>query len=514
MSTRYTSSNLFSPLRDLESLIRRRNLGEPSSLFDFEEFMSIPHNNQGPPSAGPPPPQNNNGPSLVVRPNGPAPRSMEELCQPSINRRGGPIALIPIQATDFGLRHHMIQQQNEVYDDALRLSLLPYSLTHHVTAWYDRLPRNSIHTFDNMMRKFLLKYFPPSMDTSTTRDEKSRTNSSTTTTKSPEVIRQLEMLNKNFQEMMKQMQSVKSVDMKCETCGGPYSYTECPAPDVAPKPKPSIPYPSRLNDQKLREKTNSQMLKFLQIFQRLHFDLSFADALLRIPKFASTFKSLLSIKRYYLNCLTFTRMTLELAIRSYAYPASIAKDLFVQVGKFTFPADFVVVDYDVYPLVPFILGRPFLRTARAPVDVHEEDLILKHGDEQLIFHADSTSKHPHNTTPLFDSSPSLTPFETSDSLLEEFADELLLYGDYYKDIDYEKEKNKDSKMKSLVVEAHIVESNNLLPQLLDNDLTHPEESAKSSEIISLSTCPFRNKDKEFQKKNHLKFVFVWTREMV
>ncbi|GKE87060.1 hypothetical protein Tco_1564535, partial [Tanacetum coccineum] len=71
-----------------------------------------------------------------------------------------------------------------------------------------------------------------------------------------------------------------------------------PKPEVVPKPntKPSIPYPSRLNDQKLREKANNQMLKFLQIFQRLHFDLHFADALLHMPKFASTFKSLLSNK--------------------------------------------------------------------------------------------------------------------------------------------------------------------------------------------------------------------------
>ena len=61
-------------------------------------------------------------------------------------------------------------------------------------------------------------------------------------------------------------------------------------------PKPSIPYPSRLNDQKLRDKTNLQMKKFLEIFQKLHFDISFADALLYMPKFASTFKSLLSNK--------------------------------------------------------------------------------------------------------------------------------------------------------------------------------------------------------------------------
>ncbi|GJY42402.1 hypothetical protein Tco_0429672 [Tanacetum coccineum] len=107
MSTRSTSSNIFSPLRDPESLIRRRNLAKLSSLFDFEEVMSIPHNNMGPPPAGPPPPPNN-GPPLVVRPNGQAPRSMEELCQPSIDGQGGPITLVPIEAMDFELRHHMI----------------------------------------------------------------------------------------------------------------------------------------------------------------------------------------------------------------------------------------------------------------------------------------------------------------------------------------------------------------------------------------------------------------------
>nr|GFB40858.1 reverse transcriptase domain-containing protein [Tanacetum cinerariifolium] len=77
------------------------NLGEPSSLFEFEEVMNNNHNQEPPSENGPPP---------MVRPNGLAPRMMEELCQPSINGRGGPISSIPIQATDFGLRHHMIQQ--------------------------------------------------------------------------------------------------------------------------------------------------------------------------------------------------------------------------------------------------------------------------------------------------------------------------------------------------------------------------------------------------------------------
>ncbi|GKC19845.1 hypothetical protein Tco_1021995, partial [Tanacetum coccineum] len=69
-----------------------------------------------------------------------------------------------------------------------------------------------------------------------------------------------------------------------------------PVSALKPNPKPSIPYPSRLNDQKIREKANNQIEKFYQIFQDLHFDISFADALILMPKFASTLKSLISNK--------------------------------------------------------------------------------------------------------------------------------------------------------------------------------------------------------------------------
>ncbi|GKD66368.1 hypothetical protein Tco_1308476 [Tanacetum coccineum] len=68
-------------------------------------------------------------------------------------------------------------------------------------------------------------------DTSANRDETSRTISSTTTTESPEVVRQSEMMNKNFLDMMRQIQSVKFVSLKYETYGGPHSFTECPAVD-------------------------------------------------------------------------------------------------------------------------------------------------------------------------------------------------------------------------------------------------------------------------------------------
>ncbi|GJT92281.1 reverse transcriptase domain-containing protein [Tanacetum coccineum] len=135
-------------------------------------------------------------------------------------------------------------------------------------------------------------------------------------------------------------------------------------------------------------------------------------------------------KKLSLSELTLTRMTLELANRSVAYPVGVPKDVFVKVGKFYFPADFVVVDYDVDPRVPLILDRPFLRTARALIDVHGEELTLQVNDEAITFNyaqevlgfLDSSkcdnptlSSDPIITT----SSPPLTPFEGGDFILEE-----------------------------------------------------------------------------------------------
>nr|GEZ76757.1 reverse transcriptase domain-containing protein [Tanacetum cinerariifolium] len=77
------------------------------------------------------------------------------------------------------------------------------------------------------------------------------------------------------------------------------------------------------------------------------------------------------------------RMTLELANRAICTPAGIARDVFIPVSKFTFPAAFVIVDYESDLRVPLILGRPFLRTARALINVHGEEMILYDGDERL-----------------------------------------------------------------------------------------------------------------------------------
>ncbi|GKC09170.1 reverse transcriptase domain-containing protein [Tanacetum coccineum] len=183
-------------------------------------------------------------------------------------------------------------------------------------------------------------------------------------------------------------------------------------PVVAPKPKPSIPYPSRANKQKLREKDDKLASKFVEIFRELHFELSFADALLHMPKFAAVFlveclaladlgASInlmpLSIwKKLSLPELTPTQMILELADRSTTSPSGIAKDVFVKVGKFYFLADFVVVDYVFDPPVPLILGRPFLRTTRALIDVYGEELTLRVDDEAITFKVGQTSRYSYN----------------------------------------------------------------------------------------------------------------------
>ncbi|GJW47520.1 reverse transcriptase domain-containing protein [Tanacetum coccineum] len=234
--------------------------------------------------------------------------------------------------------------------------------------------------------------------------------------------------------------------------------------------QPPIPYPLRLNKEKLQDKSDIQIHSFLQMFKKLHFNISFAEALAHMPKFAKMAKDLLTNKDKLLelantplneNCsavllksylknletlggfsfhtlslpeLTPTRMTLELATQTVAYPVGIAEDVFVQVGKFTFPADFVVVDYNVNPRVPPILGRPFLRTDHALVDhgdesIHKIDILNitceDHFHEvlnvQKSINPMSGSPTPSSDLVVASLSLSLTPFRDSDFILEEIG---------------------------------------------------------------------------------------------
>ncbi|GJV94563.1 reverse transcriptase domain-containing protein [Tanacetum coccineum] len=97
-------------------------------------------------------------------------------------------------------------------------------------------------------------------------------------------------------------------------------------------------------------------------------------------------------KRLRFEALKPTQMTLELANCSVTHPMGIAEDVVVRVDGFTFLVDFVVVNFEPDPRVPIILGRPFLRTAKALIDLYEEKLTLRAGSDELVFYADKSEK--------------------------------------------------------------------------------------------------------------------------
>ncbi|GJX50293.1 reverse transcriptase domain-containing protein [Tanacetum coccineum] len=99
-------------------------------------------------------------------------------------------------------------------------------------------------------------------------------------------------------------------------------------------------------------------------------------------------------KKLSLPELTPTHMTLELPDRSITHPKGLAEYIFVKVRNFHFPTNFVVVDFKADPRVPLILGRSFLRTIRALIDVYEGELVLRDRNEHITFHINGTSKHP------------------------------------------------------------------------------------------------------------------------
>nr|GFD11948.1 reverse transcriptase domain-containing protein [Tanacetum cinerariifolium] len=89
-------------------------------------------------------------------------------------------------------------------------------------------------------------------------------------------------------------------------------------------------------------------------------------------------------------------MTLELTDRSITSLIGIAEDVYVKVGSFHFSIDFVVVDFDADPRVPLILGRSFLKTGKALIDVFEGELIVHVGKEAITFNMDQTSRYSAN----------------------------------------------------------------------------------------------------------------------
>ncbi|GKF14633.1 reverse transcriptase domain-containing protein [Tanacetum coccineum] len=124
-------------------------------------------------------------------------------------------------------------------------------------------------------------------------------------------------------------------------------------------------------------------------------------------------------KKLSLPELTPTRTTLELADQSIIYPKGLAEDMFVKVGKFYFPTNFVVVDFKVDPRVSLILGRSFLRTGRALIDVYGEEITLRVDNKAVTSNPDQTTRYS------FTNDKSVNRIDIIDAICEEYASELL-----------------------------------------------------------------------------------------
>nr|GFB90744.1 reverse transcriptase domain-containing protein [Tanacetum cinerariifolium] len=120
-----------------------------------------------------------------------------------------------------------------------------------------------------------------------------------------------------------------------------------------------------------------------------------------------------------LETLKPTKMSVRLADRSFQYPVGIAENMLVEIGKFTFPVDFVILEMEEDSKVPLILRRPFLHTTDAVIRVKHKQLNLRIGTEQMIFNIDSAIKHSHSKDDTCFS------IDVIDEILEEDFDALL-----------------------------------------------------------------------------------------
>nr|GEX12108.1 reverse transcriptase domain-containing protein [Tanacetum cinerariifolium] len=231
-------------------------------------------------------------------------------------------------------------------------------------------------------------------------------------------------------------------------------------PIVAPV-NVSITYPSRRDNERHRDQANEQIEKFYKIFKEISFEISFMDALILMPKFASTLKALIGNKEK-LSEMARTLMNEHcLAIILNKLPRKHGDP-----DKFLIPCEFPGMDEclalaDLDPRVPLILERCFLKTSQALIDVHKGKLTLRIENEAITYNLDQTSRYSANynqmttnkidviyemysqevlsfsdvtvscnPTPYDDPivstmSPTLTPFGDSDFLLFEEADTFL-----------------------------------------------------------------------------------------
>ncbi|KAK4737190.1 hypothetical protein R3W88_000887 [Solanum pinnatisectum] len=172
---------------------------------------------------------------------------------------------------------------------------------------------------------------------------------------------------------------------------------------VQPIVKPPPPFP-----QKFKKQNEDECFgKFLSILKQIHINLPLLDVLQGIPRYAKYVKEIVANKKRMMeyetialteyvehSCPKPTTILLQLADRSLARPEGVVEEVLVQVGSLIFPVDFVVLNFKPDPKVPFILGRHFLATGRAMIDVAAGQLTMRAHDKVEVFDVYKALKLP------------------------------------------------------------------------------------------------------------------------
>nr|GEX03603.1 hypothetical protein [Tanacetum cinerariifolium] len=269
----------------------------------------------------------------------------------------------------------------DVPNDAIKLMIFPYSLEGAARIWYEKEPPNSILTWDDLVNKFVNQFFPPSK----------------TTHLKNEISRFTQRFEESFGEAWEHFKEIIRACIPNELS----TYVKSNESLIRNMQNQINVLRGDFNKQEenLRRNLNNDMRSILGSFFQNQASTSGTLSSNNVPNPKGEIKAVttrsglayegpsiptnspLEKKKLSLPELNPTRMTLEIADRSITRPKGVTEDVFVKVGKFHFPTDFVVVDFEADPRVPLILERYFLRTGRALIDVYGEEITLRVIDE-------------------------------------------------------------------------------------------------------------------------------------
>nr|GEV59249.1 reverse transcriptase domain-containing protein [Tanacetum cinerariifolium] len=314
-------------------------------------------------------------------------RTIAQMLQAPIEGYEDAIVVPPINANNFELKKNFDQSCSK------QCPHYGFSELHQLDTFYNALNPNDQDALDSAARGNFLDKIPREClaiieSKSKVRYSRSRVTDSRVIEKEPEATKDTELPStENIQPPFVQVHEKEKEPID--------------KPFVVPKTKTNLPYPSRLAKEKLRKKDDILAAKFMEIFRDLHFELSFADAFVHMPKFAPILKRVLKKLSEKLN----------------------------DPGRFLIPCDFLEFDncfaladlwasINLMPLSiwkklrlptlndtkmvfhsrssPLILGRPFLSTTHAFIDVYEGEIILRHDGQSLTLKCGDTPSISYN----------------------------------------------------------------------------------------------------------------------